>query len=142
MNDAYNLQRYVAAQESIYTSVLAEFGHEQKRSHWMWFIFSQVEGLGASAMVKRFAISSLDEAKAYLKHTVLGDRLREVTALVNRIEGRSIEDVFGYRDYLKFQSSMCLFAVATSHNEVFLEALDKYFDGESDTRTMQRLKLR
>jgi uncharacterized protein (DUF1810 family) len=105
----------------------------------MWFIFPQVQGLGYSPMAQKFAISSLEEAKAYLQHPILGPRLRECCRLVNLIEGRSIEKIFGYPDDLKFRSSMTLFAHAASDNQVFKDALDKYFSGESDRLTLERL---
>ena len=106
----------------------------------MWFIFPQLGGLGSSPMAQRFAISGIDEAKAYLAHPVLGDRLRDCTALVNAVSGRSIEDIFGYPDNLKFHSSVTLFAEASlPENEVFHEALAKYFKGVPDKATMSRL---
>jgi uncharacterized protein (DUF1810 family) len=106
----------------------------------MWFIFPQVEGLGSSTLARRFAISHLEEAKAYLKHPVLGPRLRECTGLVNLAQGRSIDQIFGYPDDLKFRSSMTLFAEATSDNEIFNEALRKYFGGEADASTLELLR--
>ena len=139
MDDPYNLQRFVDAQKPIYADVLDELAHGQKRSHWMWFVFPQIQGLGTSPMAQRFAISSLAEAEAYMQHPVLGQRLREATQLVNRVEGRSIEDIFGYPDYLKFRSSMSLFARATNDNEVFAAALRKYFGGEADPDTVRLL---
>ena len=142
MSDPYNLQRFVNAQAPVYERVVAELRAGEKRSHWMWFIFPQPAGLGHSEMARRFAISSLDEAKAYLAHPVLGPRLRECTALVNAVNGRSIEDIFGYPDDLKFRSSMTLFArtagEGSSRNwlfgdEVFEAALKKYFGGNHDS---------
>jgi uncharacterized protein (DUF1810 family) len=105
----------------------------------MWFIFPQLEGLGQSRTARKFAISSRGEAEAYLKDPILGPRLRECTNLVNLVEGRSIEHIFGYPDYLKFRSCMTLFAQAAADNEVFLRALQKYFGGQSDRRTLERL---
>ncbi len=139
MDDPYHLQRFVEAQDPVITQALDELRHGRKRSHWMWFVFPQIEGLGSSAMAERFAISSLDEAQAYLKHPVLGERLREATRLVNDVERRSIEDIFGYPDYMKFRSSMTLFSRATEDNQIFLEALRKYFAGEPDPQTLQRI---
>ena len=106
----------------------------------MWFVFPQIDGLGASAMAQRYAIGSLEEARAYLAHPVLGRRLRESTGLVNAVEGRSIEQIFGYPDTLKFRSCMTLFAHATEDNAVFRTALDRYFGGEEDATTLARLK--
>lgn len=105
----------------------------------MWFVFPQIQGLGHSPMAQRFAIASLAEAEAYLRHPVLGPRLRECTRLVNQAKGRSIEDIFGYPDYLKFHSSMTLFAHATGDGQVFLDALRQYFDGQEDRLTLERL---
>lgn len=105
----------------------------------MWYIFPQIEGLGQSAMAQKYAISSAAEAAEYLNHPDLGKRLRECTRLVTAIKGRSIEDIFGYPDCLKFQSSMTLFAHATKDNQVFMEALRKYYRSEFDQRTVERL---
>jgi uncharacterized protein (DUF1810 family) len=139
MDDPYDLKRFVVAQDEVYAQVLDELRDGRKRSHWMWFVFPQIQGLGESTMAQRFAISSLAEAEAYLRHPVLGERLRESTRLVNLVEGRSIKEIFGYPDYLKFRSSISLFARATRDNEVFLGALRKYFDGEPDPQTLQRI---
>jgi uncharacterized protein (DUF1810 family) len=139
MNDPYDLQRFVDAQDPVYADVVNELTAGRKRSHWMWFVFPQIHGLGSSAMAQRYAISSLQEAQAYMQHELLGQRLREVTRLVNQVQGCSIEDIFGYPDYLKFGSSMTLFTRATSDNEVFTEALRKYFNGEADPDTLRAL---
>jgi uncharacterized protein (DUF1810 family) len=106
----------------------------------MWFIFPQMRGLGSSPMASRFAISGLDEARAYLMHPVLGDRLRKCTALVNAIQGRSIGQIFGYPDDLKFHSSVTLFAEAGDDDEVFVTALRKYFNGAPDQATVELLR--
>ena len=137
--DRYNLQRFVEAQEPIYDGVRAELQAGAKVSHWMWFIFPQLKGLGSSPVAQRFAISSLAEASAYLQHPVLGPRLRHCTHLVNRIDGRSIDSIFGFPDDLKFRSSMTLFAQATPDNRIFVDALDKYFAGQPDELTLQFL---
>jgi uncharacterized protein (DUF1810 family) len=139
MNDPYDLQRFVAAQEPVYAAVCAELRSGHKRSHWMWFIFPQIKGLGSSAWANKFAISSRAEAEAYLQHSILGPRLRECTRLVNFVEGRSIDDIFGDTDSMKLRSSMTLFAHATSDNEIFKETLQKYFGGEYDRLTLERL---
>ena len=139
MDDPYNLQRFVDAQQSVFEGVLEELRRGQKSSHWMWFIFPQIKGLGYSSMAQRYAIQSLAEAQAYLAHPVLGPRLRECTALVNAAEGRSIQQILGYPDDLKFKSSMTLFAHATTDNAVFLEALQGYFHGEPDRLTLDRV---
>ncbi len=111
----------------------------RKRSHWMWYFFPQIQGLGWSSTSRKFAISGRDEAEAYLAHPVLGERLRECTRLVNAAEGRTAEEIFGYPDYLKFRSSMTLFSRVGSEPQVFLDALDKYFEGTPDERTLERL---
>jgi uncharacterized protein (DUF1810 family) len=139
MDDPFDLQRFVDAQDPVYAQVVDELGAGRKRSHWMWYVFPQIEGLGESAMAQRYAISSLAEAQAYLLHPVLGERLRESTRLVNLVEGRSIKEIFGYPDTLKFRSSITLFAQATEDNAVFVEALRKYFDAEPDPQTLQRI---
>jgi uncharacterized protein (DUF1810 family) len=137
--DPYGLQRFVDAQRAVYAQVETELRAGRKESHWMWYIFPQIEGLGHSAMAQKYAISSVAEATAYLNHPELGKRLRECTRLVTAINGRSIQDIFGYPDDLKFQSSMTLFAHATGDNQVFLDALKKYFRSEFDRRTIERL---
>ena len=133
------LHRFVDAQNGIYGQVCAELRAGRKASHWMWFIFPQLAGLGHSQMARRFAISSLAEARAYLNHPLLGARLRECTRLVTSIEGRTVEQIFGNPDDLKFRSSMTLFSSAAADNDVFLEGLSKYFGGEPDRRTIELL---
>lgn len=137
--DKYNLQRFVEAQSRVFEHVLTELRQGQKRSHWMWFIFPQIAGLGFSEMAQRFAISGRDEALEYLQHPILGPRLRQCTELVNQVSGRTIEEIFGYPDNLKFHSSMTLFAVAAPGEEVFEAALKKYFAGQRDSATVGRL---
>jgi uncharacterized protein (DUF1810 family) len=139
MNDPYDLQRFIDAQNPVYDEVCSELRDGRKKSHWMWFVFPQIEGLGFSPLARKFAISSLAEAAAYLQHPVLGPRLAECTELVNHVEGRTIEQIFGYLDDLKFRSSMTLFAHATPDSRVFLDALQKYSKGEFDPATMERL---
>lgn len=139
MPDPHHLQRFVDAQDAIYERVLSELRTGRKQSHWMWFIFPQIKGLGHSAMAQRFAVSSIEEARAYLEHPILGPRLRECAQLVNDVEGDPIEEILGYTDAMKFRSSMTLFAHATSDTQVFLDALQKYFGGEEDQLTLARL---
>ena len=139
MTDPYDLQRFVAAQNSVFDQVRAELRAGLKRSHWMWFVFPQIVGLGLSPMAQRYAISSRAETAAYLDHPILGPRLREGALLVTAVEGRSIEDILGYPDHLKFRSSMTLFAHATSDNKPFTDALEKYFPGGFDPLTLTRL---
>ncbi len=139
VSDPYDLQRFVDAQDPIFRQVHAELRDGRKTSHWMWFIFPQIFGLGQSAMAKKFAISSRAEAAAYLRHPILGPRLRECTQLVNRIEGRTAKEIFGEPDDLKFRSSMTLFAAATPANDIYETALRKYFGGVGDPMTLAKL---
>jgi len=138
-SDRFDLQRFVDAQARVYPDVLDELRAGRKRSHWIWFIFPQVDGLGSSPTAARYAISSLDEARAYLRHDVLGPRLHECTRLVNAVQGRSIGEIFGSPDDLKVRSSMTLFARATQDNEDFVELLARYYGGEEDPLTWERL---
>ncbi len=133
-----DLQRFVDAQARVIDRVRAELKAGVKKSHWMWFIFPQVKGLGHSETARRYAIHSLDEARAYHAHPVLGPRLRECTRLVLAANKKAIGDIFGYPDDLKFRSSMTLFARATPE-PVFRQALDKYFAGEEDPETVKRI---
>ena len=137
--DRYNLQRFVEVQAPVYQRVLSELREGHKRTHWMWFIFPQIRGLGQSEIAQRFSIGSLYEAEAYFEHPILGPRLRECTELVNAIQSRAIEDIFGYPDHLKFRSSMTLFAQAAPGEKIFNEALDKFFAGSPDEFTLSRL---
>ncbi|MEE7440352.1 DUF1810 domain-containing protein [Methylobacterium oryzae] len=139
MSDTYDLGRFVAAQEGVYARALAELQAGDKRSHWMWFVFPQIAGLGASPMAQRYAIGSLAEAQAYAAHPVLGARLRACTAAVNAVAGRSAHAIFGSPDDLKFRSSMTLFARAVPGEPVFADALARYFDGVPDPRTLAKL---
>ena len=139
MDDPFDLQRFVAAQAPVYERVCAELSAGRKRSHWMWFIFPQIHGLGSSAMAQRYAITSLAEATAYLDHKVLGPRLRACTRLVNAVDGRSAHEIFGSPDDMKFHSSMTLFLRAGSEDALFRTALDKYFAGKPDHATIARL---
>ena len=137
--DPYRLQRFVDAQRDVYAQAEAELRAGCKQTHWMWFIFPQITGLGNSATARRFAISSLDEAKSYLQHPLLGPRLRECTRLVTAVRGKSIEAIFGHPDDLKFHSSMTLFARAAVDNQIFVDAIKKYFGARFDGATIARL---
>ena len=142
-DDPFHLQRFLDAQADTYAQARAELAAGQKRSHWMWFIFPQIAGLGSSPMAQRYAISDLAEARAFLAYDPLGTRLRECTALVNAVHGRSLDEIFGYPDDLKFHSSLTLFARAELSSEtenVFETALDKYFEGREDQATLKQLK--
>lgn len=138
--DPYDLQRFVDAQESVYRTVVAELQAGRKRSHWIWFVFPQLRGLGRSSTAHHYGIASLEEAVAYLAHPVLGPRLRECTRLVARIDDRSIEDIFGRPDDLKVRSSMTLFAHATADNADFLAVLETFYGGDEDSATIGLLR--
>lgn len=138
-SDPYDLQRFVDAQERVYQSVITELTDGRKRSHWMWFVFPQLRGLGSSPTAVRFGIASVDEARAYLAHEVLGPRLRECAGMVARIEGRTAEQVFGWPDDMKLRSSMTLFAQAADDNADFTAVLEKFYGGEQDPATLARL---
>jgi uncharacterized protein (DUF1810 family) len=142
----FDLERFLEAQAPIYQQVRQELASGKKRSHWMWFIFPQIEGLGSSPTAQHFAISGIDEAVAYLDHPVLGTRLRECAGLVYAVEARSASEVFGYPDDLKFHSSATLFAesarrkpAADSDSQIFEDLLTKYFAGKPDRATLDRL---
>ncbi len=139
MPDLYDLQRFVDAQAPVFDQVVAELEAGRKRSHWMWFVFPQIVGLGFSAMARRYAIRSLEEARAYLAHDRLGPRLGHCTDLVNRIEGRSAAAIFGSPDDVKFRSSMTLFSRAAPDDERYRMSLARYFGGEPDRATLDRL---
>jgi uncharacterized protein (DUF1810 family) len=137
-DDPFNLNRFVEAQAPVITVAQAELRRGKKQSHWMWFVFPQIAGLGFSAISQRYAIGSIDEARAYLAHPVLGDRLRECVELVLEVAGRSAHEIFGSPDDMKFRSSLTLFAEA-SGEEVFLRALEDCFDGSPDPATLKIL---
>ena len=140
MKGSFDLERFVKAQNPEWNSILSELREGDKRGHWMWFVFPQLKGLGSSPNANHFGISSRAEAKAYLDHSILGPRLLECTTLVNSVEGRSIEAIFGEIDAMKFRSSMTLFSEVAPDNEVFEEAIKKYYRGEADQLTLKMLK--
>jgi uncharacterized protein (DUF1810 family) len=139
MNDPHDLQRFVDAQEPMYAQVRAELTAGRKQSHWMWFIFPQLAGLGRSEMARRYAISSREEAAAYLRHPVLGERLRECAGLVHRVDGRTAREIFGGVDAMKFRSSMTLFANVAPDIPIFRACLETFFASEPDPATLERL---
>ena len=144
MDQSYDLDRFVKAQEPVIETVLAELASGRKRSHWMWFVFPQLQGLGRSPTAQFYAIASLDEARAYLAHPVLGPRLRRCTETVLRVAGRSANAIFGVPDDKKFHSSMTLFAVAAAtaasgDAALFRQAIDRFFDGRIDAGTLALL---
>ena len=138
-NNPFDLNRFVSAQDKVYDRVLAELENGRKQSHWMWYIFPQLDGLAQSATSKHYAIKSSSEAMAYLNHPVLGRRLIECTDTILGIKGKTVSEIFGYPDDLKLKSSMTLFSEVAA-NSIFSFVLDKYFQGERDTKTLQLLK--
>lgn len=140
MNDPFNLDRFLTAQESTYPTALNELRAGKKRTHWMWFIFPQMIGLGYSAMAQHYAIRSRAEATAYLSHEVLGNRLRECAEVVMQLNGLSVSEIFGHPDDLKFHSSITLFAEVGEEGSLFSRLLLKYFSGKMDERTITILK--
>ncbi|SHM49903.1 Uncharacterized protein, DUF1810 family [Pseudomonas asturiensis] len=139
MNDAHNLQRFVDAQYPVFPEVLTELEAGKKRSHWMWFVFPQIRGLGRSDMAQRYAIGSLDEARAYLQHPLLGPRLEQCARLIAPQVERTARQIFGSPDDMKLQSSMTLFKLAAPDRTIFQEVLDTFFDGELDAMTVTRV---
>jgi len=142
MTDAgrFDPQRFLDVQAPVVDAVRAELARGRKTSHWMWFVFPQLAGLGRSAMAQRYALASLDEAKAYAAHPVLGARLRELAGLVLTHTGRSAHEIFGWPDDVKFHSCMTLFARAAPDEPVFRAALDRFFDGSEDAGTLALLE--
>ena len=139
--DPHDLERFVEAQAIAYERALAELADGQKRSHWMWYVFPQLDGLGLSSISRRYAIKTIGEARAYLLHPVLGPRLTSCAEAALRIQGRSAEDVFGYPDDMKLKSCATLFACASMEGSVYHRLLDKYFHGERDLKTVELLSI-
>ncbi|HVT68487.1 MAG TPA: DUF1810 domain-containing protein [Trebonia sp.] len=141
MDEEYRLERFVTAQDArdTYGRALRELRAGAKRSHWMWFIFPQITGLGSSPMAQEYAISGLAEARAYLAHPVLGPRLRECASALTALDGKDATEIFGPVDAMKLRSSMTLFAAAARAEPLFTEVLERYFDGEPDEATLSRL---
>jgi uncharacterized protein (DUF1810 family) len=135
--DPYELDRFIRAQEGVYDRVLAELRGGLKRTHWMWYIFPQIDGLGHSPTARQYAIKSLEEARRYLAHPVLGARLVECAESVLAVQGRSASEIFGYPDDMKLRSSMTLFALVAEPHSVFERVLDRYFQGKRDAGTLQ-----
>jgi uncharacterized protein (DUF1810 family) len=139
-DDPFNLTRFIEAQRDSYDNALAELQRGTKRTHWMWYIFPQIHGLGRSADSRLYGIKSLEEAQRYLDHPILGVRLLKCTEAVLKINGRTVSEIFGYPDDLKFKSSMTLFECASNSGSLFTQALEKYFNGERDQRTHSLLE--
>jgi uncharacterized protein (DUF1810 family) len=141
-DDPYDLERFLAAQDArgTYASAVAELRAGRKTGHWMWFVFPQIAGLGLSETSRRYAISSIDEARAYLAHPILGKRIEECARTLTELTGESARDIFGPVDATKLRSSMTLFARAAPGNALFQDVLDRYFDGHADAATDDRLR--
>jgi uncharacterized protein (DUF1810 family) len=139
MNDGFDLDRFVQAQEVDYAQAFAEIEGGRKRTHWMWFIFPQLDGLGSSSTARHFAIKSAGETRAYLAHPVLGARLLACVEVLLKLEGRSAEEIFGFPDVLKLKSCATLFAHVSAPGSPFHRLLEKYYQGEPDARTLSLL---
>jgi uncharacterized protein (DUF1810 family) len=135
-SDPFDLNRFISAQEGVFDVALAELKRGQKRSHWMWFIFPQLAGLGSSSTSRKYAIKSLDEARAYLAHPDLGQRLLDCCKAILSVQRRSASEIMGYPDDLKLRSSMTLFALAEDSHPEFRQVIERYFDGQLDPRTL------
>lgn len=140
MHDAFNLQRFIDAQEPVYDGALRELANGHKRTHWMWFIFPQHVALGRSGTAKHFGIHSLDEAKAYAHHDLLGPRLVRCCETLMQVQGRSVHDIFSSPDDMKLKSCLTLFEAAAPGEAVFAKCIDRYFAGERDARTIELLR--
>lgn len=139
LSDSFDLQRFVLAQDPVYQTVCRELAAGRKQSHWMWFVFPQVQGLSSSEMGRRYAISCLGEARAYVAHDVLGERLLHCCGLVLQGRERSAADILGATDAVKFRSSLTLFTWAAPEREIFRVCLDAFFAGQADPLTLSRL---
>ena len=141
MNANHDLSRFVSAQEGRYEMAYAELANGRKRSHWMWYIFPQLSGLGSSPMARRYALSGLEEAKAFLAHPLLGTRLVNISALLLSLETNKPTEIFGFPDDIKLRSSMTLFALARLEEPVFQQVLDRFFGGDKDPLTLRLLRI-
>jgi len=139
--DFKNLNRFVDAQNSVYSEAIKELESGCKKSHWMWFIFPQIKGLGSSVMARKFAIESVTDARAYLEHPILGSRLIECSSLVLAVKAKTAKEIFGYPDYLKFHSSMTLFSIVSKESPAFKDALDIFFNGQTDQLTLDIIEM-
>jgi uncharacterized protein (DUF1810 family) len=142
MNVLMEFDHFIEGQNRVYEKVVRELTEGQKQTHWMWYIFPQISGLGFSEISNKYALRSIDEARRYLKHELLGARLRECTRLVLDIQNRTAEDIFGPVDAMKFRSSMTLFSLCLSSKSLFDSAIGKYFDGKKDPQTLELLGLK
>lgn len=140
MHDAYTLKRFVDAQDPVFDAVLAELERGHKRTHWMWFVFPQLAALGSSATARHFGIHSIDEARAYLRHPILGERLRRCCETLLKVQGRTAHEIFGYPDELKLKSCLTLFELAAPEEPLFARCIAKYCEGRRDERTLAVLR--
>ena len=139
LDDTFDLDRFVSAQENVYQTALEEIGSGRKQGHWMWFIFPQISGLGSTEVSRLYAIKSREEAVAYLEHPVLGPRIREISEVLLTQDDKSATEILGTPDDLKLRSSMTLFKSVSTDNDVFLNVLDRYYGGEEDPQTFRIL---
>jgi len=136
-SDPYDLNRFISAQQGLYDRALVELQDGLKRSHWMWYIFPQIDGLGHSPTTRHYSIKSLEEAQQYLAHPVLGARLVECAEAILAVQGQTASDIFGHPDDWKLQSSMTLFELVSNPRSIFEQVLDKYYEGKRDSKTLQ-----
>lgn len=141
LSDRHDLERFISAQAPVYQRALSEIKSGQKRSHWMWYIFPQLKGLGFSEIAQRYAIRGLDEAKSYIQHPVLGARFVECGQALLQVQGRTASEIFGFPDDLKLKSSMTLFALVSEPGSIFEQVLEKYYQGQRDEKTLALLKV-
>lgn len=135
--NSFDLNRFVAAQENVYQTVISELNNGNKQSHWMWFIFPQIDGLGSSTTARFYAIKNMDEASAYLNHPILGKRLLECSSILLTIKDKSADDIFGFPDYVKLQSCMTLFSIVFPQEKLFKQVLSKYYEDQRDEKTIK-----
>jgi uncharacterized protein (DUF1810 family) len=140
MKSKYNLNRFIDAQKYIYEQVISELSNGNKQTHWMWFIFPQINGLGRSSIAELYSIKNKEEAIAYLENPILGKKIRECTEIILNINGKTASQIFGFPDDMKLKSSMTLFAYISDSHSIFHRVLDKYFDGKEDKKTLDLLQ--
>ena len=137
----FDLNRFVVAQENVYQTVISELNTGNKQSHWMWFIFPQIDGLGKSTSARYYSIKNIDEASAYLNHPIVGKRLLECSAILLTINDKSADDILGFPDYVKLQSCMTLFSIAFPQEKIFKEVLRKYYKDQMDEKTIKIIEM-
>lgn len=137
----FDLNRFVVAQENVYQTVISELNTGNKQSHWMWFIFPQIDGLGTSTTARFYSIKNIDEASAYLNHPIVGKRLLECSAILLTINDKSADDILGFPDYVKLQSCMTLFSITFPQEKIFKEVLGKYYKDQMDEKTIKIIEM-